>query len=276
MSTRARRFVNPDQLSLLNLIPADPLDMLASYWRDANERYFGGKLQPVPIVGGHAKSGRLLGTYGLDSKTFRPRIMVHESLLRRLDEPGLYLQTTDVVLHEMIHQFLDERRARQRDPRVREPGHGPRFTGECNWIGARLGVAEVAERKPRGKEANLSRHWPHCVRPERAYWLDNPRRVHWNRHDGEPLPRATVLVTRISRFGNPFLVAEHGLDGAIRRHREWLDGDGPDEISHLNGFMTFSRKRVLDSIPLLGGMDLACNCPAGQPCHGDELLRRAG
>ncbi len=35
------------------------------------------------------------------------------------------------------------------------------------------------------------------------------------------------------------------------------------------------RERILAGLHLLRGKDLACPCPHGEPCHADELIRRA-
>jgi Domain of unknown function (DUF4326)/SprT-like family len=265
------------QAALLDTPAEQALDRLAAYWDEANTRWFGGEMKPAPIVAGLEKTKRTMESAGFDFSAgrYRYRIRIRESLLDRLGEPGLYLQTADVLLHEMIHQYL----ATRTQVVIDEPEHGPEFTAWCNKIGSALGLGEVVARKPRGQEVPLSRYWPHCVRPDGAYALTDPRRVHWNRHAGQPLPRRTVLVTRASRYGNPFLVATHGLDEAIRLHREWLGGDGPDTISIGTGSLgltlMYSRGKVLESLPHFAGWDLACNCPDGQPCHADVLLELA-
>ncbi|MCM3886120.1 DUF4326 domain-containing protein [Frankia sp. R82] len=83
---------------------------------------------------------------------------------------------------------------------------------------------------------------------------------------GQPLPALTKKITRPSRWGNPFTVAEHGQAGAVERHRDWLNGEGPWLIGR------YDRARVLIDLPDLGGYDLACACELGQPCHGNTLL----
>jgi hypothetical protein len=158
--------VNPDQLSLLDLLPPPPLVMLADYWRDANERWFGGRLTPVPIIADFTMRGGLMGTYGFDRRTRRKVITVNGRLLKNLDEPGPHLLATDVLLHEMVHQYIDT--CTWND----EPSHGPLFTAMCNKIGAQLSLGEVTWRKPRGREGSLSRYWP--VRPEGAYGCPIP------------------------------------------------------------------------------------------------------
>jgi hypothetical protein len=163
---RPARPANPDQLSLLDLLPPPELVMLADYWRDANERWFGGQLTPVPFIADYTSPPGLLGAYGFRRRTWQRVITINGQLLENLDEPGPYLVATDVVLHEMVHQYIDTCTSAD------EPSHGPTFTAMCNKIGAQLGLCEVTQRKPRGRQGRPSRYWP--TRPEGAYGLDNP------------------------------------------------------------------------------------------------------
>jgi hypothetical protein len=87
---------------------------------------------------------------------------------------------------------------------------------------------------------------------------------------GQRLPALTKKITRPSRWGNPFLVAEHGQAGAVERHRAWLAGEGPWVIRV--GTVAYDRARVLYEVRDLAGLDLACACEPGAPCHGDALL----
>jgi Domain of unknown function (DUF4326) len=68
-----------------------------------------------------------------------------------------------------------------------------------------------------------------------------------------------VVVARPTRWGNPFTLADHGRDEAVRRYRAALVG----------GELGFS---VEDVRRELAGRDLACWCPLDQACHGDVLL----
>ena len=67
------------------------------------------------------------------------------------------------------------------------------------------------------------------------------------------------LVARPTRWGNPFPVAEHGREEAIRRYAAWLDARLRDD------------PRFLEP---LRGYDLGCFCPLDVPCHADVILRR--
>jgi hypothetical protein len=84
-----------------------------------------------------------------------------------------------------------------------------------------------------------------------------PQRIKLSRIPGWRKPAGAVVVSRPSRWGNPFPVAEFGRDEAIRRYRELLT-DTPGLVDEM--------KRDL------AGRDLACWCKPGQPCHADVLL----
>lgn len=100
------------------------------------------------------------------------------------------------------------------------------------------------------------------------------------------LPPGAVLVSRTSRWGNPFtvdsiLAAGHAATQgearaiAVRRHEAWLDGEGPDTYC-ISSRLQVSRARVNDQIGQLTGRVLACPCPVDElPCHRDTLARRA-
>ena len=101
-----------------------------------------------------------------------------------------------------------------------------------------------------------------------------PRRLQHRRTRGARLPPGAVLVTRATRWGNPFTVDQYGRDGAIDRYRQWIT-TGTDRLP------IGTRGRCLDPIrcraelPTLRGRDLACSCPPGLPCHADVLLALA-
>ena len=119
------------------------LDYLTDYWREANARWFRGKLTPVPIISAPMYNTTTLGTYGHDAHTGKFRIEMRASLLRAMDMPEWYWEATGTLLHEMIHQYLhqcvdwaaairhDTRRARGRvhcgvQPDRRQARAGPR------------------------------------------------------------------------------------------------------------------------------------------------------
>ncbi|MEU4607525.1 DUF4326 domain-containing protein [Kribbella sp. NPDC023972] len=97
---------------------------------------------------------------------------------------------------------------------------------------------------------------------------------------GRRLPSGAVLVSRTSRWGNPFTIesilasgdaATHGEARAIavRRHQAWLDGEGPDTY-RISSRLRVSEPLVNDQIGQLTGRVLACPWPV------DELLCTIG
>ncbi|CAM5506753.1 hypothetical protein SANTM175S_07205 [Streptomyces antimycoticus] len=115
-----------------------------------------------------------------------------------------------------------------------------------------------------------------------------PIRIERKRIPGWRKPDNCVIVTRPSRFGNPFTVAgaidngyaetpEQARAICTTVFRSWLRGNrdwwmGPKADA--------TRERILDSLPDLRGRDLACWCPLpaeGQPdhCHAQVLLELA-
>lgn len=117
---------------------------------------------------------------------------------------------------------------------------------------------------------------------------DTPRRIQRRRTKGWRKPDNCVIVSRPSRFGNPFTIAdaiEFGGAETIEEARKlcadvfrsWLRGSsdywmGPKADA--------TRDRILAALPELRGKDLACYCPLpaeGEPdhCHAAVLLLAA-
>lgn len=102
-----------------------------------------------------------------------------------------------------------------------------------------------------------------------------PQRVRLSWAKGYRKPEGAIVVSRPSRFGNPWKAAP-GISAAslvaIYRH----------ELSNvLAGRIDFSYPPHLaltsagDRLAELRGHDLACWCPLDQPCHADVLLELA-
>ncbi len=88
-------------------------------------------------------------------------------------------------------------------------------------------------------------------------------RVQLRRTKGWRIPEGTIVVSRPSRWSNPFQI---GLDGdrnecVTRFERALRDGE--------------LRVTVADVRRELAGHDLACWCPPSDPCHADVLRRVA-
>lgn len=112
-----------------------------------------------------------------------------------------------------------------------------------------------------------------------------PSRVQRRRTAGWRKPDNTVIVTRPSRFGNPFTIAlayelgyapfgdtETAHAAAVGAFEEWIRGNRSMWQSEQGDR---ARQRILDGLPELRGKNLACWCPEDQPCHADVLLRLA-
>lgn len=123
-----------------------------------------------------------------------------------------------------------------------------------------------------------------------------PARIQRRRTPGWTLASATtnplgaVIVSRPSRFGNPFTIAQaidaemgNPRSAVTEAYREWLrvgTAGGWFEETYRIGRQVFDRRRVLADLHLLRGKDLACTCPLpapGEPdhCHAAVLLHLA-
>jgi hypothetical protein len=106
--------------------------------------------------------------------------------------------------------------------------------------------------------------------------MSEPKRIKRERTRGWRKPENAVIVSRPSRYGNPFTIAgaeEMGYDdpraAVVGAFAEWLRGTRDmwqsDEGDRL-------RERILAGLPQLHGKDLACTCPLDIRCHADVLL----
>src|SRR4051794_5159168 len=94
-----------------------------------------------------------------------------------------------------------------------------------------------------------------------------PRRLHFSRTTkGERLPPGARLVTRPGRFGNrvslPAARTREAHAEAAAAYLAWATAEDQAE------FRSLVRAELC-------GLDLACSCPEGWPCHADVLLRIA-
>jgi hypothetical protein len=112
-----------------------------------------------------------------------------------------------------------------------------------------------------------------------------PTRIQRRRTPGWRTPADTVIVSRPSRFGNPFTLAmayelgyaQHGdaeqaRKAAVGAFVDWLRGNRAMWQSEEGDR---ARQRILDGLPSLRGKNLACYCPDGAPCHADVLIELA-
>jgi hypothetical protein len=87
-----------------------------------------------------------------------------------------------------------------------------------------------------------------------------PRRVQLSRKRGWRKPPGAVVVSRPTRWGNPFPVSEYGREEAVALFRQYL-ADQPELVE--------AARREL------AGKDLACWCEPGALCHADIWLEVA-
>lgn len=117
-----------------------------------------------------------------------------------------------------------------------------------------------------------------------------PARIQRKRTPGWRKPGNAVIVSRPSRFGNPFTIRQaveaemtDPRSAVAQLYSEWLrvgtEGGWYEETYRI-GRQVFDRRRVLAELHTLRGKDLACTCPLpepGQPdhCHAVVLLKLA-
>lgn len=105
--------------------------------------------------------------------------------------------------------------------------------------------------------------------------MSDPKRIQLLRTKGWRKPAGVIVVSRPSKWGNPYRVGEtyvrrrpygthdrftvHDATEAVRLYRRWL----------------FTQEHSYNLIPELKGHDLACWCPLDKPCHADVLLELA-
>lgn len=102
--------------------------------------------------------------------------------------------------------------------------------------------------------------------------MAEPIRVQRRRAKGWRMPENTIVVDRSTKWGNPFVIGEHGS------RQECVD----QFAALMSGYICISggpapnlqmayRAMVVASRHELKGKNLACWCSAG-PCHADVLL----
>ena len=99
-----------------------------------------------------------------------------------------------------------------------------------------------------------------------------PRRIQLRRTKGWVLPTNTVVASRPTRWGNPF------VEGATS-HLGVSFSAGPltrrQAIELFRGSIEAQLRDFPDSLAELRGKNLACWCALNEPCHADILLELA-
>ncbi len=118
-----------------------------------------------------------------------------------------------------------------------------------------------------------------------------PHRIRLSRSRGWRKPPGAVVVSRATRWGNPFRVGATYMWLAGEEDRTWpvptsrdpgeyADGvrvvHCPDTATAVNWFRRWAvGDYSAEARRILRGHDLACWCPLDQPCHADVLLELA-
>ena len=105
--------------------------------------------------------------------------------------------------------------------------------------------------------------------------MSRPIRVQRKRTKGWQMPPNTVVVSRPSKWGNPYKVGQT----SIQTSGKSIYVHSPDlavvlYVSDLKQRIG-SLENIKDYLKELKGKNLACYCPLNQRCHGDFLLEVA-
>jgi hypothetical protein len=108
-----------------------------------------------------------------------------------------------------------------------------------------------------------------------------PIRIQLSRKKGWRKPDNTVVVSRPSRWGNPFAIAkERGLWWVLDTIslEDWsfqTEAEARRDAVHRFRRWLYTQRRSANLVPMLRGKNLACWCPLDKPCHADVLLELA-
>lgn len=112
--------------------------------------------------------------------------------------------------------------------------------------------------------------------PTAAAEQRKPRRVQLSRAKGWRMPQHTVKVDRSTKWGNPFIVGQHGTRArCVDLFTKLMAGYVCMSTDNLDEQVAY-RKTVEHHLGELAGRNLACWCPLGELCHADVLLVVAG
>lgn len=101
---------------------------------------------------------------------------------------------------------------------------------------------------------------------------EQPKRIQLSRAKGWRMPANTVKVDRTTAWGNPWSVEECGsAEEAVRMFRARLPGAHLYLKPHPDSYMG----HIVANLTKLRGLNLACWCKPGEPCHADVLLELA-
>lgn len=108
-----------------------------------------------------------------------------------------------------------------------------------------------------------------------TYWqmsrlaVTMPERIQLSRRKGWRKPENTIVVSRPSKWGNPWVIlTSDGRALAVQRFKEMLTTD----VEARTAFGYPDREQIRAE---LAGKNLGCWCPLDQRCHADVLLELA-
>jgi hypothetical protein len=111
-----------------------------------------------------------------------------------------------------------------------------------------------------------------------------PKRIQLKRSRGWRKPEGAICVGRPSKWGNPFRVGSHLVQGNLRKKRGDIEFAAivlnREIIDAAEAVAAFRTKLLRGQLGIsiddvkreLRGHDLACWCALDQPCHADILL----
>ncbi|ARC56014.1 hypothetical protein AS850_02865 [Frondihabitans sp. 762G35] len=106
-----------------------------------------------------------------------------------------------------------------------------------------------------------------------------PKRIQLSRRKGWKKPDGAVVVSRPSKWGNPYRVAGPiDADSAVKMFRDLVEKVSSDSVEpklRHDGLGVWDRDVRTTIRTDLAGRDLACWCPLDLPCHADVLLEIA-
>ena len=173
---------------------------------------------------------------------------------RTSSDRGGSLSASTAEGHRWIHHAVDRARPLQ----VRGPSGSFALVSTPRGLVARASSWTIVLRS--GRSASSDRGGPGSQYAKGGTIGSVPTRIQLRRTKGWHKPARAVVVSRPSRWGNPFRI---GIDGdraeCVARYRRTLE----------NGELGFS---VADVRRELRGRDLACWCGPSEPCHAEVLL----
>lgn len=103
-----------------------------------------------------------------------------------------------------------------------------------------------------------------------------PKRIQLRRTKGWRKPEGAVVVSRPSKWGNPFIGENAARDFRRFLRKRMSQGEIVDRFGPISGLgIIVLRTRMLTEIAELAGKDLCCWCGLDAACHADVLLELA-